>query len=154
MWVGYDSWVAHTQWNLHGQRKKTFRSCMTDIEFSISVEYNGWWLVVHPIVLQRFLYARWCRDSSINSSAQFLGITCIITWIAVGRFTPRSISSVLLSALWLWRWQVWLDVWIDWWWGSRPCWEDTLWIRSDMAWMVRKPRSDQMWVYKTLIPLS
>ena len=32
--------------------RKTFRSCGTDIEFSINVEYNGWWLAVHPIALQ------------------------------------------------------------------------------------------------------
>ncbi len=107
----------------------TFRSCGNDIEFSINVEYNSWWLVVNRIILQGFFYPRWCRDLSIKSIAQFLGITCTITWIAWSWcFTPRSISSVLLSVLWLWRLQVWPDVWIVWWWGSWPFWKDTLWI--------------------------
>lgn len=78
---------------------------MTDIEFSINVEYNGWWLVVHPIVLQCFLYPRRCIDSSINSCAQFLGITCIITWIAVGCLRNQvyifsaAISAVALASM-------------------------------------------------------
>lgn len=139
MWVGYDSWVAHTQWDLHGQRQNNVQ-VLWDRHRIFDQCWIQW--LVAAIVLQSFLYPRWCRDSSINSSAQFLGIT----WIAVGCFTPRSISSVLLSVLWLWHWQVWLDVWIVWW-GLRPGWEDTLWIWSAMAWMVRKPRSGKMWVF-------